>query len=85
MTKKHFLEKTENIKKMLAVFFVVCALLFLADFIFVSGIVDKHAYYGWENWPGFYPAFGLIAYVSLVFVSEFIVRKLVKRKEDYYD
>jgi uncharacterized membrane protein len=78
--KKHIFDKPENIKLALRVFYAICALLFIADFF-----VPKHGVNYWEDVPQFFAAFGLIACILLVLVSRFILRPLVKRKEDYYD
>jgi len=75
-----FLDKPQNIKKLLFVFYIFCGLLVVAD-LFMSG----HAFFSWEKYPLFYAAYGFFAYVSIVLVSSYILRTLLKRKEDYYD
>ena len=74
-----FFEKPENIKKMLKVFYVVCGLLVLADFI-----VHRHIYHDWEKIPAFYAIYGFIGCVVLVLIAK-EMRKLLMRGEDYYD
>jgi Kef-type K+ transport system membrane component KefB len=64
---------------------IVCGLLFAADFIFLSEQFDKHAYFEWENWPGFYAIIGFAACVILALFSRFILRPIVKREEDFYE
>jgi len=80
MKEGHFLEKPENIKKLLMGLYIFCGLLIAVDFF-----IPKHAFYSWEEFPFFYGAYGFFAYVSIVLVSSYILRKLLKRKEDYYD
>lgn len=77
--KQYFLDKKENIKKILYVFYALCALLFAADFI-----VHRHTYHALEDIPAFYALFGFIAYVTIVFTAAGL-RKLVMRPEDYYE
>lgn len=58
---------------------VVCALLFVGDFLY-----HKHVHFDFEGWTGFYPAAGFFSYVGLVFTAKGL-RRLLKREEDYYD
>jgi hypothetical protein len=83
MTEQHdsdgFFDKPENIKKMLRVFYVMCGLLVIADFI-----VHRHVYHDWENIPAFYAIYGFVGCSVLVFVAK-AMRKVIMRGEDYYD
>lgn len=74
-----FFDKPENIKKMLKVFYVICGLLVVADFI-----VHRHIYHSWENIPAFYAIYGFVGCSLLVFVAKWM-RTFLMRKEDYYD
>jgi hypothetical protein len=74
-----FFDKPENISKMLKVFYVVCALLVIADFI-----VHRHIYHDWENIPAFYAIYGFIGCVVLVLIAR-EMRKFLMRGENYYD
>lgn len=56
----------------------LCVLLFLADFTF-----EKHGKFDMENWPGFYAAFGFVAFSGVIFGAT-MLRKIIKRREDYY-
>ncbi len=78
--KKYFLDKPGNLKKSIRVFYLICVLLLVADLF-----VTKHGVNYWENVPQFFAAYGLISCVFLVVAARFILRPLVKRKEDYYD
>jgi hypothetical protein len=77
--KQYLFDKPENVSRLLRGLYIVCAILFLLDFI-----VHRHVYMKWEELPGFYALFGFIAFVVLVEGSK-LLRKLVMRKEDYYD
>lgn len=76
---RDFFDKPENIEKMLKVFYVICGLLVVADFI-----VHRHIYHDWENIPAFYAIYGFVGCSLLVFVAKWM-RTFLMRKEDYYD
>ncbi|WP_394132367.1 hypothetical protein [Shewanella maritima] len=78
-TKPDFFDKPENIQKILKVFYVICVLLVLADFI-----VHRHIYHNWENVPGFYAIYGFVGCVILVLIAKGM-RKVLMKEEDYYD
>ena len=67
------------VKKLLRIFFVISALLFLADFV-----IHRHTYHEAEKLPGFYAIYGFVGCVVLVLVAK-QMRKVVMRPESYYD
>ncbi len=77
--KEHFFDKPENVKRVLRGFYVICFILVIADFI-----VHRHIGFSWEKIPAFYAIYGFIACVVLVVLAK-EMRKVVMRKEDYYD
>ncbi len=77
--KKYWLDKPKNINLIVYTLYIVCAALLVADFIY-----HKHSYFNFENWFGFYAWFGFLAYTFIV-MSAKMLRKLIKRNEDYYD
>lgn len=77
--KQHVFDKPENVRLLLRVFYSVCGVLFILDFI-----LHRHIEHPWENLWGFYAVFGFIACVVLVLVAR-EMRKVLMRKEDYYD
>ena len=77
--KKYWLDNPRNVKKIIYVLYLVCALLLLADFGY-----HKHTHFEFEGWWGFFGLLGLVAYVALVLAAK-VVRVLLKREEDYYD
>lgn len=77
--KPDFFDKPENIRIMLNVFYVLCALLVLVDFF-----VHRHIYHSWENIPAFYAIYGFVGCVVLVLIAK-LMRKVVMKEEDYYD
>lgn len=58
---------------------VVCALLLLADAVY-----EKHSHFEYEDWFGFQAMMGFAAYVAIVNGAK-LLRRWVKRPEDYYD
>lgn len=74
-----FFEKPENIKNMLRVFYVLCAILVVVDFV-----VHRHVYHDWEKIPAFYAIYGFVGCVILVVIAK-EMRKVIMRDEDYYD
>ena len=77
--KEYFFDRQRNIDRFLMVFYVICAALFVLDFI-----IHRHTMHSLEELPGFYAVFGFVAFVTLV-VGSIMLRKIVMRKEDYYD
>lgn len=80
MTEKtRWLDNFDNVKKLVKVFVVVCVALFAVDFLY-----HRHVERDWEGWYGFYAIYGFVACVVLVLVAK-EMRRIVMRKEDYYD
>lgn len=77
--KTYFFDKKKNVKRMLYVFYALCAGLLAADFI-----IHRHVYHNWESLPGFYAIFGFVACVALVLTAT-QMRKILMRGEDYYE
>ena len=78
-------DQKENVQKVLVGLFVGCGLLVLIDLLFWITGYDKHPYFRWEKWPGFYAVYGFVACVLLVLISKHVLRPLVMRDEDYYN
>lgn len=77
--KPHFFDKPGNVQLVLTILYLTCGLLMLADFV-----VHRHVEHPLESLPGFYAVYGFVGCVSLVMVAKEL-RKLVKRREDFYD
>lgn len=80
MSKNYLFDNPRNVKILLAFLFGGCLVLIIINFL-----VHKHGHFSWEEWSGFYAAYGFVACVILVLAAKFILRKIVKRSEDYYD
>ncbi len=77
--KTHLFDKPENVERLLKGFYGICILLVAADFVF-----HRHIGFVWERIPAFYALYGFVACVVLVVIAK-KMRKVVMRKEDYYD
>lgn len=78
--RKYLFDNPRNVKILLRSFFTSLFVLLAVEFF-----LHKHAVFEWEKWPAFYAAFGFVACVVLVVAAKYILRPLVKRREDYYD
>ena len=79
-SKVYLFDNPKNVKILLRCFY--CSLLVL---LIIEFFLHKHPYFAWEGWPEFYAVYGFVACVVLVVVAKYILRPLVKRREDYYD
>lgn len=77
--KKHLFDDPRHVSLLLRGLYLICALLFILDFF-----LHRHTTHSWEELTGFYAIFGFVACVTLVLVATQL-RKILKRKEDYYD
>lgn len=80
----HIFDKRENVKRLIRILFSICFVLFIMDFIIHRHLSFKEGEFSVEEWPGFYAAYGFVACVLLVLVAK-QMRKLLMRKEDYYE
>ena len=78
--KKYLFDEPKNVKRLFQIYYPVLALLLVVELF-----LHKHSIFPWEDWFGFYAVFGFVACVVLVIAAKYILRPLVKRKEDYYD
>ncbi len=75
-----FFEKPNSLKITLIVLFSFLAIVTVLDLV-----IKRSAEYGFEKFPSFFSVYGFVACVVLVLVAKFVLRPIVKRKEDYYD
>jgi len=78
--KKYFFDKPKNVKYFFRGFWIWLIFLLTIDFF-----IYKHPITPWEGWPEFYATYGFVSCVCLVLAAKYILRPLVKRKENYYD
>ena len=77
--KQYLFDNPRNVTLLVRTLYLVCFLLVVLDFV-----VHRHTTHEWDQLPGFYAIYGFLAYVVIV-VGAQQLRKLVMRKEDYYD
>lgn len=78
-SKVHIFDKPQNVKRALWVLYIFCGISLVLDLF-----VYRHVDHPWESLPGFYGIYGFVGIVILVLLAK-EMRKLVLRKEDYYD
>ncbi len=74
-----WLDDPRNVDRIVYALYAVCAVLLLID-----PLVEKHGPYAIEHVWGFYGIYGFVGCVFLVLAAKEL-RKLVMRREDYYD
>ncbi len=79
MKKPSWLDSRKNVVLLVRVFLGLCVVVLLLDLAY-----ERHVEFSWEGWFGFYGFFGFVGCVALVLVAKEL-RKLLMRKEDYYD
>lgn len=70
----------ERIRIWRIVFFLVLLVIALLNLL----ITNHHPHFGWDKYPFFWVAFGLILGVVMIFLVKKIIQPLIKRPEDYY-
>lgn len=76
---KRWLDHAGNVRKVYRAVWVACAMLLV-----VEVFIDKHGEVPVEHWFGFHGFYGLAACVGLVLAAK-LLRRLLKRPENYYD
>ena len=82
--KKHLFDSPRNIYRLLRIFFALCAALFGVDLLFHRHLSFAEGGFPVEGWFGFYAIYGFVACVLLVLTATQL-RKVLMRREDYYD
>ena len=77
--KSHVFDNPRNVKRVLYALYAVCGLSIVAEFF-----IDRHVDHPWEVLFGFYGVYGFVACTILVLAAK-EMRKVLMRKEDYYD
>jgi hypothetical protein len=77
--KTHIFDKPANVRWVLRALYAISAVLFVTDFVY-----HRHDVTTWEGWYGFYAFYGFVACVLLVLIAK-EMRKIIMRREDYYD
>ncbi|MAT83120.1 MAG: hypothetical protein CMQ43_10855 [Gammaproteobacteria bacterium] len=77
--KTHLFDNPRNVRRLIHALYGLCGLTLVLDFV-----VHRHVDHPWEAAWGFYSIYGFVACVLLVLVAK-EMRKVIMRKEDYYD
>jgi hypothetical protein len=77
--KRHVFDDPRNVKRVIHALYVLCGVSVLAEFF-----VERHVEHPWEGAFGFYSVYGFVGIVVLVLLAKEL-RKIVMRKEDYYN
>ncbi len=54
----------------------------VSEFVFLA---DHHSEHWWSHIPGFYILWGFLGCVCIIFVSKWLGKLFIQKKEDYYD
>jgi len=82
--RQHIFDNFGNIRRLILVFFVLCALLVVGDLLYHRHLSFGEGHFPVEGWFGFYAVYGFVAY-ALIVLGSIPLRKLMMRSEDYYD
>ncbi|MBS3943883.1 MAG: hypothetical protein KGZ42_00160 [Melioribacter sp.] len=61
---------------------VITLISILADFVFLADYPNKH---WWSYIPAFYIIWGFIGCVGIIYISKWLGKIFLQKKEDYYD
>ena len=78
--KRYWLDSPQNVTKLYRAVWLIGAGLVVAGLF-----VHRHEELAFAAWFAFYAVFGFVACVALVLAAKEILRRLVKRPEDYYE
>ena len=84
LKKKHLFDQPRNVHRLIWIFFALCALLLGLDWLFHRHLSFAEGVFPVEGWFGFYAIYGFVACVLLVLMATQL-RKVLMRREDYYD
>jgi hypothetical protein len=72
------MDNSSSLRRVLYVLYSCCAALLTIDVLY-----HRHSVHPWDSWWGFYAGFGFVGCVLLVLLAR-LMRRLVRRAEDYY-
>ncbi len=81
--RQHVWDNPRNVKRLFNVFYAVCIILLVLDPL-LDLVIDRHRDHPWESLLAFYPLYGFVGIVVLVFLAK-LMRRVLMRPEDYYD
>ncbi len=78
-----FLDSPETQAKFRKGFYLFLCILLAVD-LCAWFLFERHGHFAWEAIPFFNAAYGFAVCIGLIFIAK-ILRRIVKRKEGYYD
>ena len=78
--KTWWLDRKDNVTKVARTLYAVCAVVLLADLV-----ARNYPETQIDAVPFFYSVYGFVGSVFLVLTAKEVLRRIVKRPEDYYD
>ncbi len=81
--RQHVWDNPRNVKRLFNVFYAVCVILLVLDPL-LDLVIPRDDHHAWERLPEFYPLYGFVGIVVLVFIAK-LMRRVLMRPEDYYD
>ena len=78
--RKHVFDDPRNVRRVIWGICIACALSVLAQFV-----VHIHVEHPWEGLFAFHGLYGFVSFVVLVILAKEVLRRIVMRREDYYD
>ncbi|NKB69563.1 MAG: hypothetical protein GKR89_21035 [Candidatus Latescibacteria bacterium] len=82
--KTYYLDDPDNVKKIIRVFIGLCVVVVGIDLFVHRHLSFAERIFAAEGWFGFYAFYGFVSCVVLVVVAKEL-RKVLMRREDYYD
>jgi hypothetical protein len=80
-TRKGWLDRPSSATLLYRILIGVCALLIALD---IGEVYHKHTHFSWEGIIGFHGLYGFVGFFLIV-LSGWPLRRILSRKEDYYD
>ena len=77
--RRYWLDDPRNVDRIIRVLGLLCVGLLLVELFYT-----RESHFGFESWFGFFAWYGFLSYVFIV-LSAKLLRRLVRRDEDYYD
>jgi len=78
--RRHIFDNPRNVRWVIRGVFIACALSVIAQIF-----IHLHAEHPAESLFAFNGIYGFVAFVVLVLLAKEVLRRIVMRKEDYYD
>jgi len=82
--KVHIFDRPKNVKRVIWSLYFICGVLFLLDLFVHRHDSFAEGVFSAEGWIGYYAVYGWVACVLLVLTAK-QMRKILMRKEDYYE